>query len=173
MSGFTLFRQFGEVVLAIALAPLFSGWIAQCRAWLQNRSAPPLLQPYRMLRKLFNKDAAMADGCICTLSDGALRRVRNDGVRRRHHSFAGYRPALRARGRCHRADWPLRHGACLARPRRHGHRHRFRHARSAPGDDDRFSCGAGAFDGPLQCISALWKHVPVTIWWTHTLRAGR
>ena len=24
------------------MAPLFSGWIAQCRAWLQNRSAPPL-----------------------------------------------------------------------------------------------------------------------------------
>ena len=34
-----------ELLLAIALAPLFMGWIAQCRAWLQNRSAPPLLQP--------------------------------------------------------------------------------------------------------------------------------
>ena len=60
MTAAALARQFGEVVLAIALAPLFSGWIAQCRAWLQNRSAPPLLQPYRMLRKLFNKDAALA-----------------------------------------------------------------------------------------------------------------
>ena len=60
MSGFSLFRQFGEVVLAIGIAPLFAGWIAQCRGWLQNRSAPPLLQPYRMLRKLFNKDAALA-----------------------------------------------------------------------------------------------------------------
>lgn len=56
-----LIRQLGEVVLAIALAPLFMGWIAQCRAWLQNRSAPSLLQPYRMLRKLFHKDAALAD----------------------------------------------------------------------------------------------------------------
>jgi formate hydrogenlyase subunit 4 len=55
-----LIRQFSEVVLAIALAPLFLGWIGQCRAWLQNRSAPPLLQPYRMLRKLFQKDAALA-----------------------------------------------------------------------------------------------------------------
>jgi formate hydrogenlyase subunit 4 len=27
---------------------------------MQNRSAPPLLQPYRMLRKLFHKDAALA-----------------------------------------------------------------------------------------------------------------
>jgi formate hydrogenlyase subunit 4 len=60
MSALTLVRQFGEVLLAIAIAPLFSGWIAQCRAWLQNRSAPPLTQPYRMLRKLFHKDVALA-----------------------------------------------------------------------------------------------------------------
>lgn len=62
MRGITLVRQFGEVLLAIAIAPLFAGWIAQCRAWLQNRSAPPLTQPYRMLRKLFHKDAALATG---------------------------------------------------------------------------------------------------------------
>ena len=53
-------RQFGEVLLAIALAPLFVGWIAQCRAWLQSRTAPPLTQPYRMLRKLFQKEVALA-----------------------------------------------------------------------------------------------------------------
>ncbi len=53
-------RQFGEVLLAIAIAPLFTGWIAQCRAWLQSRKAPPLIQPYRMLRKLFSKDVALA-----------------------------------------------------------------------------------------------------------------
>jgi len=60
MKSITIVRQFGEVVLAIAIAPLFAGWIAQCRAWMQNRSAPPLRQPYRMLRKLFQKDVAMA-----------------------------------------------------------------------------------------------------------------
>ena len=60
MRGITVARQFGEVVVAIAIAPLFAGWIAQCRAWLQNRSAPPLRQPYRMLRKLFDKDVALA-----------------------------------------------------------------------------------------------------------------
>jgi formate hydrogenlyase subunit 4 len=54
-------RQVGEVLLAIGLAPFFMGWIAQCRAWLQNRSAPPLLQPWRMLRKLFWKDATLAE----------------------------------------------------------------------------------------------------------------
>ncbi len=60
MSLITMVRQFGEVLLAIAVAPLFAGWIGQCRAWLQSRSAPPLTQPYRMLRKLFNKDVALA-----------------------------------------------------------------------------------------------------------------
>jgi formate hydrogenlyase subunit 4 len=60
MRAISFIRQFVEVALAIAIAPLFTGWIAQCRAWLQNRSAPPLLQPYRMLRKLFLKDVALA-----------------------------------------------------------------------------------------------------------------
>lgn len=60
MRGITYVRQFGEVALAIGVAPLFAGWIAQCRAWMQNRSAPPLTQPYRMLRKLFHKDVALA-----------------------------------------------------------------------------------------------------------------
>lgn len=60
MSPLTIVRQLGEVVLAIAIAPLFAGWIGQCRAWLQNRSAPPLIQPYRMFRKLFQKDVTIA-----------------------------------------------------------------------------------------------------------------
>jgi formate hydrogenlyase subunit 4 len=61
MKPITIIRQFGEMLLAIGIAPLFAGWIAQCRAWLQNRSAPPLVQPYRMLRKLFDKDAALGE----------------------------------------------------------------------------------------------------------------
>lgn len=60
MNEISYIRQFAEVVLAIGVAPLFVGWIAQCRAWLQNRSAPPLLQPYRMLDKLFHKEAVLA-----------------------------------------------------------------------------------------------------------------
>jgi formate hydrogenlyase subunit 4 len=50
-----------EIVLAIALAPLLTGWVAQCRAWLQNRSAPSLWQPYRTLHKLFVKESVVAD----------------------------------------------------------------------------------------------------------------
>ncbi|MCB1553149.1 MAG: NADH-quinone oxidoreductase subunit H [Xanthomonadales bacterium] len=36
------------------------GWVDQCRAWLQNRRGAGLLQPYRVMRKLFRKDALMA-----------------------------------------------------------------------------------------------------------------
>ena len=51
-----------EVVAALAAAPLFLGWINQCRAWLSNRTAPSVLQPYRGIRKLFHKDAVLATG---------------------------------------------------------------------------------------------------------------
>lgn len=50
-----------EILLALALAPLLSGWVNQWRAWLQNKSAPSLLQPYRLLHKLFNKESVVAD----------------------------------------------------------------------------------------------------------------
>lgn len=52
--------QFAEIVLAIAAAPLLMGWVNQCRAWLQNRTGAGVLQPYRLLRKLFHKDAVIA-----------------------------------------------------------------------------------------------------------------
>ena len=50
------------IALALVLAPLLAGWVGQCRAWLQSRTAPPLLQPYYMLHKLFNKDVVLAHG---------------------------------------------------------------------------------------------------------------
>ena len=62
MSLNELVTQALHVVVAIGVAPLFAGWISQCRAWLQNRRAPGLLLPYRSIRKLFHKDAAIAEG---------------------------------------------------------------------------------------------------------------
>jgi formate hydrogenlyase subunit 4 len=50
-----------ELIAALAVAPLFTGWINQCRAWLQNRTAPSVLLPYRNIRKLFHKDAVIAE----------------------------------------------------------------------------------------------------------------
>ena len=55
-----LLGQSFAIVLALALAPLLTGWVNKCRAWFQSRSAPPLLQPYYMLHKLFHKEVVMA-----------------------------------------------------------------------------------------------------------------
>ncbi len=60
MSTSGLAAQFTELVLAILLAPVLTGWVNQCRAWLQNKSAPSLFLPYRMLAKLFEKEVVLA-----------------------------------------------------------------------------------------------------------------
>ncbi len=57
-SGFL--SQMLQLAIALLLAPLLLGWVNQCRAWLQNKSAPSLLLPYRTIRKLFHKDALIA-----------------------------------------------------------------------------------------------------------------
>jgi len=56
----SLILQFVELVVALLLAPLLTGWINQCRAWLSNRSAPPLTLFYRQLAKLFEKEVVLA-----------------------------------------------------------------------------------------------------------------
>ena len=61
MSWSGILAQLLEVALALAAAPLLLGWVDQWRARLQNRSAPPLLQPYRVLHKLFHKESVVAD----------------------------------------------------------------------------------------------------------------
>lgn len=61
MSWLGAFSQLLALLMALLLAPLFSGWVNQWRARLQNKSAPGLLQPYRVLHKLFNKESVMAE----------------------------------------------------------------------------------------------------------------
>ena len=61
MSPTGFLSQILAVIAALLLAPLLLGWVNQCRAWFQNRSGPGLLQPYRLLHKLFNKDSVMAE----------------------------------------------------------------------------------------------------------------
>ncbi|MBZ0093085.1 MAG: NADH-quinone oxidoreductase subunit H [Sulfuricellaceae bacterium] len=52
--------QLLQDTLVVLAAPLLLGWVNQCRAWLQNRSGAGVLQPYRVLVKLFRKDAVLA-----------------------------------------------------------------------------------------------------------------
>jgi formate hydrogenlyase subunit 4 len=60
MSAFDWMAQILGIFAAVLAAPLFLGWVNQCRAWLQNRTAPSILLPYRGIRKLFHKDAVIA-----------------------------------------------------------------------------------------------------------------
>ena len=62
MSAAGFAGQFTEVVIAVLLAPMLTGWVNQCRAWLQNRAGPGVLQPYRTLAKLFEKEVVLAHG---------------------------------------------------------------------------------------------------------------
>ncbi len=60
MNFYALLAQLLELAIALLMAPILNGWVNQCRAWLQNRSAPPLLQTYYTLSKLFHKDVLLA-----------------------------------------------------------------------------------------------------------------
>jgi formate hydrogenlyase subunit 4 len=55
-----IFAQVLALLVALLGAPLLVGWVNKCRAWLQNRSAPPLTLPFRMLHKLFWKESVVA-----------------------------------------------------------------------------------------------------------------
>ena len=59
ISGFL--SQLLAIVMALFLAPLLMGWVNQWRCWLQNRSGQGVLQPYRMLHKLFHKESVVAE----------------------------------------------------------------------------------------------------------------
>ena len=53
--------QILQSVFVVLAAPLVLGWVNQCRAWLQNRTAPSIWLPYYTLAKLFHKDAVIAE----------------------------------------------------------------------------------------------------------------
>ncbi len=61
MTAAGFLSQLLQLAIALLLAPLLVGWVNQCRAWLANKSAPSLLLPYRTIRKLFHKDAVVAE----------------------------------------------------------------------------------------------------------------
>jgi formate hydrogenlyase subunit 4 len=54
--------QLAQTLIVVLIAPLMLGWVNQCRAWLQNKSGAGVLQPYRVLAKLFQKDVLLAHG---------------------------------------------------------------------------------------------------------------
>lgn len=61
MSGLEILSQLLAIFIALLGAPLLMGWVNQWLAWLQNRSGAGILQPYRMLHKLFHKESVVAE----------------------------------------------------------------------------------------------------------------
>ena len=61
MNALAYVSQTLEILVALLLGPLLTGWVNQWRARLQNRTAPSLFLPYRTLHKLFIKEAVVAE----------------------------------------------------------------------------------------------------------------
>lgn len=59
---YALAVQFGQMLLVLAIAPALTGIVRKMKARLQRRIGPSIFQPYRDLRRLFGKDAVIADG---------------------------------------------------------------------------------------------------------------
>ena len=57
----SLVVQFGQMILVLALAPALTGLTRRMKARLQRRAGPPVLQPYRDLRRLFGKEVVLAE----------------------------------------------------------------------------------------------------------------
>jgi formate hydrogenlyase subunit 4 len=53
--------QGAQMVLVLALAPLLTGFVRKCRAYLQRRRGASVLQPYRDLVRLLRKDVVLAE----------------------------------------------------------------------------------------------------------------
>ncbi len=53
--------QFAQMLLVLGLAPLLTGLVRKTKARIQRRQGPPLLQPYRDLRRLLNKESVLAE----------------------------------------------------------------------------------------------------------------
>ena len=51
-----------QALLFVAAAPLFVGWVKWVKCRMQNRRPPPVIQPYRDLRRLFAKGKVLAHG---------------------------------------------------------------------------------------------------------------
>jgi formate hydrogenlyase subunit 4 len=50
-----------QMMAVLALAPLLTGLVRKVKARLQRRRGPPLMQPYRDLRKLMGKEVVLAE----------------------------------------------------------------------------------------------------------------
>src|SRR4030065_1115213 len=50
-----------QIVILLAAAPVFIGWVRTLKCWFQGRTTAGIFQPYRDLIKLFHKDIILAE----------------------------------------------------------------------------------------------------------------
>jgi formate hydrogenlyase subunit 4 len=53
--------QGGQLLLVLLMAPLLTGFVRKVKARLLRRQGPPIIQPYRDLARLLQKDVVLAD----------------------------------------------------------------------------------------------------------------
>jgi formate hydrogenlyase subunit 4 len=58
---YALLAQLVQMTVILGLSPLLTGFVRKVKARLQRRRGPSLIQPYRDLRRLFGKEAVVAD----------------------------------------------------------------------------------------------------------------
>ncbi len=61
MMYYPLIIEILQIVILLATAPLFVGWIRMLKCWFQGRISASLFQPYRDIIKLFSKDVVLAE----------------------------------------------------------------------------------------------------------------
>lgn len=61
MMYYPLIIEILQIVILLATAPLFVGWIRMLKCWFQGRISASLFQPYRDIVKLFSKDVVLAE----------------------------------------------------------------------------------------------------------------
>ncbi len=80
-----------QILILLAAAPVFTGWIRMLKCWLQGRTSPGLFQPYRDIMKLFSKDLVLAENAswifrftpylmfgVCLLAGGIIPMLSSD-----------------------------------------------------------------------------------------------
>ncbi len=50
-----------QVLILLAAAPAFVGWVRMLKCWSQGRSSAGIFQPYRDMRRLLSKDVVLAE----------------------------------------------------------------------------------------------------------------
>jgi formate hydrogenlyase subunit 4 len=61
MNIYPLIIETVQILILLAAAPAFVGWVRMLKCWSQGRNSAGIFQPYRDMRRLFSKDIVLAE----------------------------------------------------------------------------------------------------------------